>query len=327
MLFSGGGRAGPALVRWVGVRENCGFKLRPEMGTMEKVKKFEIICLGDCMKKGLVMEGGAMRGMFTCGVIDVLMENGIEFDSAVGVSAGATFGLNYKSKQIGRPLRYNKKYCNDKRYCSLSSLIRTGDIYNVEFCYHTLVDELDKWDLDTFYGNPMEFYCVATDINSGEAVYHKCDGHDDLEWIRASASMPVVSRPVEIDGGLYLDGGMSDSIPLEFMQGLGCEKILVIETQPSDYVKGPQKYMWAIKLKLGKFKKMVETMESRHEMYNAEKQYIREQEMAGNVFVIRPNAPLNIGATEKNPNELQRVYDLGREAALKKLEALKKYLQ
>ena len=279
------------------------------------------------MKKGLVMEGGAMRGMFTCGVIDVLMENNITFDSAVGVSAGATFGLNYKSKQIGRPLRYNKKYCRDKRYCSVSSLIKTGDIYNVPFCYDTLINELDIWDTKTFYENPMEFYCVATDINTGEAVYHKCDNNNDIIWIRASASMPIVSRPVEIDGGLYLDGGMSDSIPLKFMENQGCDKILVIETQPKDYVKKPQSFMWLVKLKLGKYKAMVSTMANRYIMYNDEKTYVRKQEEAGKTFVIRPKSALNIGATEKDPNELQRVYDLGREAALEQLEALKEYLK
>ena len=284
------------------------------------------------MKKGLVMEGGAMRGMFTCGVIDVLMENDIQFDSAVGVSAGATFGLNYVSKQIGRPLRYNKKYCNDKRYASIKSLITTGDIYNVPFCYGTLPYELDIWDTETFYNNPTEFYCVVTDINTGQPVYHRCDNRDstrngiDIQWIRASASMPVVSRPVEIEGDLFLDGGMSDSIPLEFMEQQKCNKILVIETQPDDYVKQPQKYMGLVKLKMKKHPKMVEVMKNRHFMYNRQKNYVRQKEQAGEVFVIRPVEPLNIGATEKNPNELQRVYDLGRAEALKSLDKLKEYL-
>ena len=284
------------------------------------------------MKKGLVMEGGAMRGMFTCGVIDVLLENNIDFDVAVGVSAGATFGCNIKSKQIGRGLRYNKKYCNDKRYSSLGSLIKTGDIYNVEFCYDILPYQLDKWDIDTFYSNQMDFYCVVTDLSTGGPVYHKCDTYDpnpngvDLTWIRASASMPVVSRPVNIDGNLYLDGGMSDSIPIRFMEKQGCDKILVVETQPYDYVKKPFSLLWLIKIALKKFPRMVETMSNRHIMYNSEKAYIKKQEAAGQVFVIRPSASLNIGAIEKNPNELQRVYDLGREAATENLSALKEYL-
>ena len=278
------------------------------------------------MKRGLVMEGGAMRGMFTCGVIDVLMENGITFDSAVGVSAGATFGCNIKSRQIGRGLRYNKRFCNDKRYCGLHSLITTGDVYNVSFCYDTLVNKLDVWDTDTFYSNPMDFFCVVTDVNSGEPVYHKCDGNNDLQWIRASASMPVVSRIVDIDGGKYLDGGMSDSIPLKFMEEQGCDRILVIETQPGDYIKKPQKYMWAFKMQLRKYKDMIACVSDRHNMYNAQKEYIRKKEEAGQVFVIRPAAPLNIGAIEKEPSELQRVYDLGRDEAIRNLEGLKKYL-
>ena len=124
------------------------------------------------MKKGLVLEGGAMRGMFTCGVLDVFMENGIEFDGAVGVSAGATFGCNIKSKQHGRALRYNKKYCADKRYHSVRSLLTSGDIYNVKFCYDELPYKLDKWDIETFSNSPMEFYCVVTDIMTGKPAYH-----------------------------------------------------------------------------------------------------------------------------------------------------------
>lgn len=266
------------------------------------------------MKTGIVMEGGAMRGMFTCGVLDVLMEEGITFDGAVGVSAGATFGCNLKSGQIGRALRYNKKYCTDKRYHSISSLIATGDIYNVDFCYEKLPYELDKWDLEAFQKNPMEFYCVATDAVTGKPVYYKCENGDrkDIKWIQASASMPLVSRPVEIDGGVYLDGGISDSIPLKFMEEKGYDKILVIETQPRDYVKGKQKYMPLVRLMLRKYPGMIKAMEDRYLMYNEEKRYIREKEEKGEIEVIRPLEPLNISAIEKDPQELERVYQLGR---------------
>ena len=257
-----------------------------------------------------------MRGMFTCGVLDVLMENDISFDGAVGVSAGATFGCNIKSRQIGRAYRYNKKYCSDPRYHSIRSLITTGDIYNVPFCYDELPYELDKWDIETFKENPMEFYCVATDIVNGKPVYHKCltGEKEDIRWIQASASMPLVSRPVEIDGGIYLDGGISDSIPLKFMQDKGYTDILVIETQPGDYLKGAQKYMPLVKMALAKYPNMVECMAKRHIMYNAEKRYIRQQEELGLVKVIRPKAPLNISPVEKDPAEIERVYLLGREA-------------
>ncbi len=266
------------------------------------------------MKTGIVMEGGAMRGMFTCGVLDVLMEEGITFDGAVGVSAGATFGCNLKSGQIGRALRYNKKYCTDKRYHSISSLITTGDIYNVDFCYEELPYKIDKWDVDSFASNPMEFYCVVTDAVTGKPVYYKCEKGDrkDIKWIQASASMPLVSRPVKIDGGVYLDGGISDSIPLKFMEEKGYDKILVIETQPKDYVKGKQKYMPLVRLMLRKYPGMIKAMEDRYLMYNEEKRYIREKEEKGEIEVIRPLEPLNISAIEKDPKELERVYQLGR---------------
>jgi len=147
------------------------------------------------MKIGLVMEGGAMRGMFTAGVIDVFMENGITFDGAIGVSAGATFGCNIKSGQVGRALRYNCKYCNDSRYGSFKNFLKTGDAFDIEFCYHELVNKLDVWDSEAFAKNPMEFWCVAADVEAGEARYHKMtDGKEhDIEWIRASASVFLFS--------------------------------------------------------------------------------------------------------------------------------------
>ena len=281
------------------------------------------------MKKGIVMEGGAMRGMFTCGVLDVLMEEGISFDGAVGVSAGATFGCNLKSRQIGRAFRYNRKYCSDKRYHSVGSLIFTGDIYNVEFCYGELPYKLDKWDAEAFAENPMEFYCVVTDVETGKPVYHKCveGSKEDITWIQASASMPLVSRMVEIDGGLYLDGGPSDSIPLKFMEEKGYDRILVVETQPKDYFKGQQKFMPFIKAMYRKYPAMIECMDKRHLMYNEEKRYIREKEKKGEIVVIRPKEPLNISPVEKNPGEIERVYNLGREAAKEKLSELKVFLQ
>ena len=191
------------------------------------------------MKTGLVLEGGAMRGMFTAGVLDILMEHNIDVDGVIGVSAGATFGCNYKSKQIGRTIRYNMKYCNDPRYCSFRSLLKTGDLYGAEFCYHTLPEQLDLFDNETYEASPMEFYMVTTDVNTGEPVYYKCDkfDHEGLEWVRASASMPLVSRIVEVGGRQMLDGGISDSIPLQYFQSIGYNKNLVILTQPRDYVK------------------------------------------------------------------------------------------
>lgn len=280
------------------------------------------------MTTGLVMEGGAMRGMFTSGVIDVFMENGITFDMAVGVSAGATFGINYKSHQIGRPLRYNMKYCKDKRYASVESLIKTGDLYNAEFCYKTLPWELDLWDVKAFHDDPMVFYCVVTDAETGKPVYYNCKRGDDRDilWIRASASIPAASNPVEIDGRYFLDGGISDSIPLEFMERRGCDKIVVIETQPLEYRKTKLKIMPAIKVLLHKYPNMIRAMETRPERYNKQKAYIRKREEEGAIVVLRPEAPLNIGGVERDPRELKRVYNLGRACAIRKLQEVKEYL-
>jgi len=282
------------------------------------------------MKKGLVMEGGAMRGMFTCGVIDVFMESGIEFDGAIGVSAGATFGCNIKSRQIGRPLRYNKKYMNDKRYCSMSSLLKTGNLFNAEFCYKTLPRELDPYDAKAFYENPLKFYLVATDCETGKAIVHDfadCDTDRELDWIRASASMPLCSKPVEVDGLKLLDGGMSDSIPLKAFEDLGYDRNIVILTQPREYVKKPNKMFFLMKLFLRKYPNLLKTMKNRHNMYNEETKYVFDKADKGEVLVICPEKSLGIGRLEKNPDELERCYQEGRKAALTRLDDIKNFLR
>lgn len=281
------------------------------------------------MKTGLVLEGGAMRGMYTAGVCDVLMENNIEFDGAVGVSAGAAFGCNYKSKQIGRTIRYNKRYCRDKRYVSIHSLLTTGDLYGEDFCYRMLPEELDPFDTQTFSSSLMEFYVTCTNVITGEPVYHKIERGDreDTQWIRASASMPLASRVVEIDGYKLLDGGMSDSIPIKFFQSMGYEKNVVILTQHDGYIKKKNKFLPLMKLKLGKYKGLIEAVKTRHIRYNDTLSYIKEQALLEKVFVIQPSRPLEIGAVEHNPEKLEEVYQLGRQDAESKLEKLKEYLR
>ena len=281
------------------------------------------------MKIGLVMEGGAMRGMFTAGVTDVMMENSITFDSAIGVSAGATFGCNMKSKQIGRSIRYNKRFCQNWRYCSIRSWILTGDLYGAKFCYETLPSELDIFDTDTYIKNPMDFYVVATDMDTGKAVYHNCLTGDekDLTWIRASASMPVASRPVIICGRKFSDGGTANAVPLDFMMHKGIEKNVVILTQPDSYRKEQMKNFGLIKLMLARYPAIVRALETRPARYNRNIDFIRQQEAAGNAFVIRPDSSLNIGSVERDPAELERVYQIGREVALRELPALQEFIE
>lgn len=280
------------------------------------------------MKTGLILEGGAMRGMFTAGVTDVMMENNVEFDGMIGVSAGAAFGCNYKSRQIGRAIRYNIEYCKDKRYCSFYSLFKTGDIFGADFCYHELPEKLDIFDTEAFIKNPMEFYVVCTDVVTGSPVYHKCDRIDfeDLEWMRASASMPLVSRIVEVGGYKLLDGGISDSVPLRYFESIGYDKNVVVLTQPKEYIKKKNKMMPFLRVALRKYPLMLKALENRHNMYNETIKYICEKEQKGDILVIRPDSVLPVGRIEHNPENLRQTYDLGRKTAQKSMHRIKEFL-
>lgn len=276
---------------------------------------------------GLVLEGGAMRGMFTAGALDVLMENGVEFPAAVGVSAGAAFGCNIKSRQIGRVIRYNKRFSRDKRFCSVRSLLKTGDLYGADFCYREIPEELDVFDKQAYEENPMAFYVVCTDVLTGEPVYKRLDTVDDncFLWMRASASMPMVSRPVQVEGRTLLDGGMSDAIPLRFMQELGYRKNLVILTRERDYVKAPSN-MLLLKAGLRHYPAMIRVMKERHQMYAFEREYVFTCERQGSALVLCPDTALEMTRTEHDPEKLQKAYDEGRRIALHKLDEIKKFM-
>ena len=279
-------------------------------------------------KTGLILEGGAMRGLFSAGIMDVLMENNIQFDGIIGVSAGATFGCNYKSHQPGRVLRYNKKFCRDRRFCSWHSLLTTGDLFGADFCYRELPLELDRFDSETFNSDPTEFYMVCTNVNTGLPHYQLCSCADEksLEWMRASASMPLVSRIVKIDDNEYLDGAITDSIPLKFFEQSGFERNVVILTQPPGYIKKPIPAMWLMRAVFRKYPAFIKALSERHNMYNVTLQYIENALAAGKIFVFRPEAPLPAQRICRDPKLLQKTYDLGRVQAEKELKNLQKYL-
>lgn len=281
------------------------------------------------MKRGLVMEGGAMRGLFTAGVTDVMMEAGIVFDGAIGVSAGAVFGGNYKAGQAGRVLRYNLRFCKDPRYSSLRSLIKTGDLFGADFCYREIPDHLDPFDQAAYAANPMDFFVVATDVHTGRAVYHNCldGGREDLEWFRASASMPLASRIVSVGGYDLLDGGIADSIPLAYLEEQGYDRNVVVLTQPMGYVKAKNKAMPLLRRVYKDYPQLLDTLARRQDVYNETTAAIREKERRGEVFVIRPEAPLDIHRVEHDRERIQAVYDLGRAVMEKRLEAMKAFLQ
>ncbi len=281
------------------------------------------------MKTGLIIEGGAMRGMYTAGVIDVMMEKDLIFDGAIGVSAGAAFGCNYKSGQIGRVIRYNKRYCRDRRYCSVWSLLTTGDLYGADFCYRLLPDQLDPFDTEAYRKNPMEFHVVCTDMDTGKAVYHRCDHGtaQDILWMRASASIPVVSRPVEIGSRRLLDGGIADSVPVRYFERIGYERNVIILTRPEGYVKKRLKLIPLLRILFPRNQKMVEAIAHRHERYNETIRYIQQLEKEGKACVVRPLKDLKIGSVEHDPEELERVYQEGRAAAQIHLKEIKKFIK
>lgn len=282
----------------------------------------------DTGKTGIVLEGGGMRGMYTCGILDVLMENHIYLDGMVGVSAGIAFGCNYKSGQAGRALRYNVRFARDRRYSGLWSLLKTGNYYNAWFAYHLVPKHYDVFDYNAFEESPMECYAVCFDVNTGNGVYQRLDRVNDdfFEWIRASASMPVVAQPVEVGGRKLLDGGLADSIPLEFMMNKGFNRNVVILTREDGYRKTSEHGMWLMKPLLRKYPKVIEALQHRPALYNKQVQLVREQERKGAAFVFRPSKPLNVSRTTHDAKEMNRVYQQGREEALQRLDELKKFL-
>ena len=260
------------------------------------------------MKTGLVLEGGAMRGMFTAGVLDSWMDEQISFDGIVGVSAGALFGINAPAGQKGRAIRYNLKYIRDKRYMGLRSLLTTGNLINADFAFYEVSSKLDVFDEAAFQRSGVDFYAAVTDLHTGAPEYIRItEPFRQMEVLRATSAMPYVSRPVELDGRFYLDGGVSDSIPVHFCKSLGYDKTVLVLTRPLEYRKErPAAWRW--------------------EVYNRQVEEIIGMEQRGELFVVRPNGPLPIRRVEKDPAKLQAVYDLGAEAGRASLSGLKEYL-
>lgn len=277
---------------------------------------------------GVVFEGGGFRGLYTEGVYDTWLEQGISATHVIGVSAGATLGCNYKSRQIGRALRYNKRFCRDPRYMGLKSLITTGNFFSRDFAFGRLPWEFDVFDTPTYAANPMHFTGVATDVETGEAVYHGLNAGDtvDVEWMRASSAIPGLSRPVELEGRKLLDGGMADSIPFRWMLDQGYERCVVVCTQPAGYRKEPNELMPVLRVLLRRYPALVELLANRHERYNAQLDELAELERAGKVFVIRPSESVKVPITIKDPAELDRVYEVGRRDGAATLDALRAYL-
>lgn len=278
------------------------------------------------MKVGLVLEGGGMRGLYTAGVLDAFLDAGIKVDGLVSVSAGALFGVNFLSGQRGRALRYNKRFIRDKNYISLLSWLKTGNMVNREMAYYKIPMELDIFDQEAFAQSDVPFYVTVTNLETGQAEYPKIDHvFDQMEYLRASSALPLISQIVEIDGKKYLDGGLTDSIPVDFAKSLGFDKLIVILTQPLDYRKKASSGR-LFRLFYKEYPKFVKVASKRYQHYNDTVEKIIRMEEAGEIYVIRPEQSLAVRRLERDPEKLEAVYTLGFQDSQKQLMELKHYL-
>ena len=278
------------------------------------------------MKTGLVLEGGAMRGIYTAGVLDVFMDHQIHFDGVIGVSAGALHGCSFVSEQKGRSIRYYRNYRNDKHFMSFWNLIHTGEVVGKKFCYHDIPERLDPYDYEAFVKSDMAFYAVCTNLETGKAEYIQItDMLNQVDVMRASASMPYVSHIVPWKGMKLLDGGCADSIPVHQFKKMGYEKNVVVLTREEGFIKKPETVKLA-EIYYHRYPKFVEALKTRHEVYNRTIDDICKMEQEGEVFVIRPSEKLTIGRMESDLEEIQRVYDLGRKDAEKSVCRMKEWM-
>jgi predicted patatin/cPLA2 family phospholipase len=279
------------------------------------------------MKTCLVLEGGGLRGIYSAGVLDEMFKDKIKIDAIIGVSMGALIGINYKSKQPERAIRYNLRYCNDKRYIGLRSLLKTGNIANKEFAYYKIPNELDKFDYDTYKKTKMKMYVTVTNLETGEAEYIEIkDAKDNIEYFRATSSIPGVSKIVEIDGKKYLDGGIADSIPVKKALDLGYDRVIVVLTRPIEYRKKETEMKW-LQSRYKKYPKFMKTISKRNKSYNEKVEKIIKLEKEGKVFCIRPSKRVNIKRIEKNERIILEQYNLGKRDYLDSKEELLKFVK
>lgn len=279
------------------------------------------------MKTGLVLEGGGKRGIYAAGVLDVLLENNIWTDGLIGTSAGAVNGCSYVSNQYERNLRYNIRFAKEKRYMSIYSLITTGNVVGTDFAYNILPNKLEVFDYDAFEKSPVAYYVTCSNVETGKAEYIQCKSlrGKNMDYLRASASLPYVSQIVEIDGKRYLDGGICDSIPLKAFQDMGYEKNLVVLTRPRGYIKKPENNLLA-NLYYRKYPAFVTALRNRYAVYNRTLKYIEQQENQGNILVLRPSESIRVGRMEQDPERLKQMYELGKNDAGQMLDAIASFL-
>ncbi|MBE6612900.1 MAG: patatin family protein [Ruminococcaceae bacterium] len=259
----------------------------------------------------LVLEGGGMRGFYTIGVLDYFMDAGIEFPAVYGVSAGACHAMSYLSRQRGRAFRIGVDYLDNWRYCSVRSLILTGDLFGADFLYNRLPNELYPFDYAAFRENPAKMFAVCSNLVTGKAEYVPItDGADDIVYVRASSSLPLVSRTVKTPRGKLLDGGICDSIPVR--RALSeYKRAVVVLTQPRGFKKEPSSSAKLVAARYARYPKFVEAAKNRHIDYNESLAVIDEGVSSGGIFCLRPSAPIGFSRIEKDVAKLTALYERG----------------
>lgn len=276
---------------------------------------------------GIVFEGGGLRGIFDAGVIDYLLDNNIIIKNVIGVSAGACHACSYVSGQRGRSYAVSTDYLDDKRYMSFESLRKTGDLFGVDFIYHEIPEKLYPLDNDHFLNSGISFRAGVTNCITGEAEYLEVkDLIEDVDYVRASSSLPLLARMVDINGVPYMDGGIADSVPVKASESFGCRKNIVVLTRPVGYRKDKEKFASIVKMKYRKYPRMVEALEKRFETYNETMEYIEEGVKNGTIFRIAPVKDLGIGRLEKDKQKLKLAYEEGYYVAEAYGEKLKQFL-
>lgn len=278
----------------------------------------------------LVLEGGAMRGQFTAGVLDVFMDRGLFCKRTIGVSAGALCGYNYVAGATGRSCFLNVKYCDDWRYLSLKSFVRTGNAYGRAFAFEQIPGELEPFDVRAFDESPMKLVAVSSNLETGEADYHElASTAEGLPYVIASSSMPLVSQIVEADGKLLLDGGTCDSVPYLFslLTAPRERKRIVVLTQADGYVKSPNRLMPLLHQRYAEFPYYLERLQSRHFLYNRTYRAVARAHEEGTLFLIRPPEPVEVASMERDPAKLMALYEQGCREAVRLWDDLQRYLE
>lgn len=281
------------------------------------------------MKTALVLEGGASRGMFSCGVMDALTDMEIMTDYVIGTSAGIANGASYVSGQRGRSLRIGIEYYSDKRYMGIKHLLNpfTRSYYNINFVFNEIPNKYDLFDYDAFDAYKGEVLACVTNIVTGQAEYLPVTSADKA-WstIVASCSLPIMFQPVELNGNLYMDGGMSDSIPYQKAIDDGCDKVIVVLTRERDYIKGEEPLQRLIGFLYKKYPRLLDRIANRHIDYNRCRDELFALEKDNKVFVIAPDDTKNFNRVEKNPDKLREIYNQGYDVTIRNKDKLKEYL-